>query len=93
MKSAIKILKEQMQFFYLVRRLSVYEIRSLTSGNYLGAAWEIINPAIQILIYWFVFGYGIQQKEPIGDIPYFQWMFAGILVCFFINNSVMKSSK
>ena len=93
MKSAIKILKEQMQFFYLVRRLSVYEIRSLTSGNYLGAAWEIINPAIQILIYWFVFGFGMRQKEPIGDIPYFQWMFAGILVWFFINASVMKASK
>lgn len=93
MKSAIKILKEQYQFFYLVWRLSVYELRSLTSGNYLGAAWEIINPAIQILIYWFVFGYGIRQREAIGDIPYFQWMFAGILVWFFINQSVMKASK
>lgn len=93
MKSVIKILKEQFQFFYLVRRLSIYELRSLTSGNYLGAAWEIINPAIQILIYWFVFGYGIRQREAIDGIPYFQWMFAGILVWFFINQSVMKASK
>ncbi|TWT07171.1 ABC transporter permease [Planococcus sp. CPCC 101016] len=93
MKSAMIVLKEQVKFFYLVKRLSVYELRSLTRGNYLGAAWEIINPAIQILIYWFVFGFGIRQREAIGDIPYFQWMFAGILVWFFINNSIMKSSK
>lgn len=93
MKSAIKVLKEQVNFFYLVKRLSVYELRSLTRGNYLGAAWEIINPAIQILIYWFVFGFGIREREDVGNIPYFQWMFAGILVWFFINNSVMKSSK
>lgn len=93
MKSAVTIIKEQFKYFYLVRRLSVYELRSLTSGNYLGMAWEIINPAIQILIYWFVFGFGIRQREPVGDIPYLQWMFAGILVWFFINQSVMKSSK
>ncbi|SDI35746.1 teichoic acid transport system permease protein [Planococcus glaciei] len=93
MNSAIKIMKEQYLYFYLVRRLSFYELKSLTRGNYLGMAWEIINPAIQILIYWFVFGFGIRQREPVGDIPYFEWMFAGILVWFFINQAVMKSSK
>lgn len=93
MRSMINIIKEQIQYFYLVRRLSVYELRSLTSGNYLGIAWEIINPAIQIMIYWFVFGYGIRQRADVGDIPYFQWMLSGILVWFFINQSIMKSSK
>lgn len=93
MKSAIAILKEQIQNFYLIRRLSVYELRSMTSGNYLGMAWEILNPSIQILIYWFVFGFGIRQRAPVGDVPYFQWMFAGILVWFFINQGVMKASK
>lgn len=93
MKSALTILKEQFSYFYLVRRLSVYELRSLTSGNYLGMAWEIINPAIQIMIYWFVFGFGIRQREPVGDVPYLAWMFAGILAWFFINQAVMKSAK
>lgn len=92
MKSAISVLREQILYFYLVRRLSIYELRSMTSGNYLGMAWEVINPAIQILIYWFVFG-TIREREPVGDVPYFQWMFAGILAWFFINQSVTKSSK
>ncbi|RLQ86676.1 ABC transporter permease [Planomicrobium sp. Y74] len=93
MNSMMKIIREQLRYFYLVRRLSIYELRSLTSGNYLGMAWEIINPAIQITIYWFVFGFGIRQREPIGDIPYLQWMLAGILVWFFITQAVMKGSK
>lgn len=93
MKSVFKVLQEQIQYFYLVRRLSIYELRSMASGNYLGMAWEIINPAIQIAIYWFVFGFGIRQREPVGDIPYLQWMFAGILAWFFITQSVMKGSK
>lgn len=93
MRSSIIVLKEQIQNFHLIRRLSVYEIKSKTSGNYLGAAWDIINPAIQIMIYWFVFGFGIRQRAPIGDVEYFQWMFAGILVWFFINQGIMQSTK
>ena len=93
MKSALIILKEQMQNFHLVRRLSLYEMKSQTSGNYLGAAWEIINPSIQIMIYWFVFGFGIRQRAPVGDVEYLQWMFAGILVWFFINQGITKSTR
>ena len=93
MKSAWRVIKEQIEYFYLVRRLSVYELRSLTSGNYLGMAWEIINPAIQITIFWFVFGFGIRQRADVGDIPYFQWMLSGILVWFLINQGITKSSK
>ena len=50
------VLKEQIQNFYLIRRLSLYELKSKNKNNYLGMAWEVINPSIQILIYWFVFG-------------------------------------
>ena len=45
------------------------------------------------MIYWFVFGFGIRQRAPIGDVEYFQWLFAGILVWFFINQGVMKATK
>jgi len=93
MKSSFVVLKEQIQNFHLVRRLSIYEIKSQSSGNYLGSAWEIINPGIQILIFWFVFGFGIRQREPIGDIEYFPWLFAGILVWFFINQGLMKATR
>lgn len=93
MKSSFVVLKEQINNFHLVRRLSMYEIKSQTSGNYLGAAWEIINPTIQIMIYWFVFGFGIRQRAPIDGVEYFQWLFAGILVWFFINQGIMKATR
>ena len=93
MRSALTVLKEQINYFYLIRRLSFYELKSTTTHNYLGMAWEIINPAIQIAIYWFVFGYGIRQREPIGDVPFFQWMLAGIVVWFLINQGLMKATK
>lgn len=48
MKSALEVLKEQIQYFYLVRRLSVYEMKSKNNDNYLGMTWELINPLFQI---------------------------------------------
>lgn len=101
MRSVVTVLKEQIKSFYLVRRLSVYEMKSANRNNYLGILWEIINPMIQIAIYWFVFGYGIfkavgrpdVQMGDGGAIPYFSWMLSGIVVWFFINQSITMGSK
>lgn len=100
MRSVLTVIKEQIQSFYLVRRLSVYEMKSANSNNYLGVLWEIINPMIQITIYWFVFGFGIFSSTGRGDvelsgelIPYFPWMLSGIVVWFFINQAILQGSK
>ncbi|WP_261131772.1 ABC transporter permease [Bacillus sp. Marseille-Q3570] len=98
MKSVITVIKEQIQHFYLVRRLSLYELKSSNSNNYLGMAWELINPLIQVAIYWFVFGYGIRKRADIPlenglDVPFLQWMLAGIIIWFFFYQSTIKGSK
>lgn len=100
MLSIVTVIKEQIQSFYLIRRLSVYEMRSANSNNYLGVLWEIINPMIQISIYWFVFGYGIFSSTGRGDInlngeliPYFSWMLSGFVVWFLISQSILQGSK
>src|SRR5690625_2944914 len=96
MKSAIKVVKEQIENFYLIRRLSVYEIKSQNRNNYLGTAWEIINPSIQIMIYWFVFS-TLRKRAPIeiGDIevPFFPWLLAGFFLWIFFYQSTIQGSK
>ncbi|AYV73729.1 ABC transporter permease [Bacillus sp. PK3-056] len=97
MASIVKVLKEQVNHFHLIRRLSLYELKSANRNNYLGILWEIINPAIQIAIYWFVFGF-VQERPDIKgangeSYPYFIWMLAGILIWFFIYPAITKSSK
>ncbi|WP_338470692.1 ABC transporter permease [Niallia sp. XMNu-256] len=100
MRSVITVLKEQINHFYLVRRLSAYEMKSANRNNYLGILWEIINPMIQISIYWFVFGFGIFSSTGRADvtlhgeqIPYFPWMLSGMVVWFFINQAITQGSK
>lgn len=94
MKSALTVFKEQFNNFYLIRRLSVYEMKSSNSNNYLGILWEIINPLIQITIYWFVFGFIMMGKgRDVEGSPFFPWLLAGILVWFFVNPAITQASK
>ncbi|USK38644.1 ABC transporter permease [Cytobacillus firmus] len=100
MHSVITVIKEQIKSFYLVRRLSVYEVKSANRNNYLGILWEIINPMIQIAIYWFVFGYGILSASGRGKvdmdgqlIAYFPWMLSGMVLWFFVNQAITQGSK
>ncbi len=93
MKSVVTVIKEQWNSIYLIGRLSLYEVKAANNNNYLGMLWEVINPLIQISIYWFVFGFGIRQQEPVGSIPYLPWMLSGIILWFFINPAILEATK
>lgn len=96
MKSALKVLREQYNNFYLIRRLSFYEIKSNNKNNYLGMTWEIFNPSIQLLIYWFVFG-TIRDRAPIefGEtfVPFFPWLLAAFFLWIFCYQALIQGSK
>ncbi|MFD1170764.1 ABC transporter permease [Oceanobacillus caeni] len=96
MKAAITVIKEQIIHFYLIRRLSLYELKSKNKNNYLGMLWEVLNPAIQILIYWFVFG-TLLSRAPVEvdgrDIPFIYWLMAGFFLWMFFHQSTIQGSK
>lgn len=96
MKSALIVLREQIQNFYLIRRLSIYELVNENKNNYLGMAWEVINPSIQILIYWFVFG-SLRERAPVEvsgvEVPFFTWLLAGFFIWIFFYQAIIQGSK
>ncbi|MCL1630666.1 ABC transporter permease [Sporolactobacillus sp. CPB3-1] len=98
MKSTWKVIKEQINSFYLIRRLSLYELKSENNNNYLGMAWIIINPMIQIFIYWLVFGKILGRSNYVimengVHVRYILWLIAGIYLWFFLQPSVIQGSK
>ncbi|QLK85430.1 ABC transporter permease [Staphylococcus sp. 17KM0847] len=93
MSSVITVLKEHINSFYLIQRLAQFQLKIANHNNYLGLAWEIINPIIQIMVYWFVFGFGIRSNSPIEDIPFIYWLLVGISMWFFINQGVLEGTK
>ncbi|MHA6250852.1 ABC transporter permease [Oceanobacillus sp. CAU 1775] len=96
MKSAFKVIQEQINHFYLIRRLSIYELKSKNKNNYLGVAWELINPAIQLLIYWFVFG-TLRSRAPVEvagvEVEFFSWLVAAFFLWIFFYQGTIQGSK
>jgi teichoic acid transport system permease protein len=93
MKSLFQIVKENVTNFYLIIRLSLFELKSNNRNNYLGMLWEVMNPMILIGIYWFVFGLGIRGGQDVGGIDFLPWMLSGISVWFFISQAILQGSK
>ncbi|QUR93831.1 ABC transporter permease [Macrococcoides canis] len=93
MKDLIGIIKEQIASFIMVQRLAIYQIRIDNTGNYLGSLWEILNPAIQIFIYWFVFGQGIAGGREVDGMAFLPYLLVGISMWFFMNQGILEGTK
>jgi teichoic acid transport system permease protein len=93
MRFVWQVLKEQLLNLNLIFRLALYEEKSKYKMHYLGAFWQILNPFIQIGIYWFVFGLGIRGGSPVGETPFFLWLMAALIPWLFISPCIMQGSN
>jgi teichoic acid transport system permease protein len=97
MNALARIVKEQFTSFPLIIRLAIYETKSTYQMNYLGVFWQFLNPLIQMVAYWFVFGMGIREGHPVptgaGDVPFILWMLAGLIPWFFISPTVLDGAN
>jgi len=91
-QSVKTIIQENYQNRYRLIRLALYELKSMNSGTMLGFLWNFLNPAFQILVYWFVFAVGLNSSAPRGNYPYIIWMITGIIPWFYISNALMSST-
>lgn len=93
MSSFAFVLKEQIKNIYLIKRLAEFEIRISNTNNYLGTAWELINPIIQISVYWFIFGLGFKSNHEMEGVPFIYWLIVGISMWFFINQGILDGTR
>lgn len=73
-------------------RIAMFEIKARHGGMILGNLWNFLNPAFQILVYWFVFGVCLNVSTMDDGISYATWLMGGILPWFFINGAMMHST-
>src|SRR5699024_3252910 len=93
MQAVLTVIKEHFKNFYLIQRLARFQLKISNHDNYLGLAWELINPILQIGVYWFAFGFGIRQNEPVDGIPFIFWLLVGISMWFFVNQGILEGTK
>lgn len=74
-------------------RLAKYELKSQNSATMFGLLWNFLNPALQILTYWFVFQIGLNTAPPRGEYPYIVWMIVGIIPWFYISATLTMSAS
>jgi teichoic acid transport system permease protein len=93
MSAVLTVLKEHIKNFYLIQRLAQFQIKISNHNNYLGITWELLNPALQIMVYWLVFGLGIRSNNPIDGVPFVLWLLVGISMWFFINQGTLDGTR
>lgn len=93
MWDAVKIvLSENWNNRQRMLRLASYELKSQNYGTVFGSLWNILNPALQILTYWFVFAIGLRQDSTQDGVPYIIWMIVGLIPWFFISATLQTST-
>lgn len=90
-KSVKTVINENLSNRRRLVRLAVYDLKNKNGGTVLGFLWNFLNPAFQILIYWFVFAVGLRQGSDIGGVPYIVWLIAGIVPWFFMSSCMLES--
>ena len=73
-----------MRDFRTVLRLAVNDFKARYAGLGLGAVWALLQPAVTIAVYYFVFQVGF-KSVPVANVPYLPWLVAGIVPWFFFS--------
>lgn len=93
-KSIKYVLKENINNMYRIYSIAKYELVSDMRDSRLGIFWNFANPIIQIVTYWFVFGLllskGNVDEHQLKNIPFIDWMLAGMVVWFFISPCITQ---
>ncbi|WP_271402319.1 ABC transporter permease [Salinicoccus roseus] len=94
MKKVFDIFKEQWTHRHLIWQLSIYQIKSQYANHYLGVFWNILQPAMQVLIYYIVFGMGLRGvRGDIDDIPFIIYLVSGLFPWLFLSQGVNSASN
>lgn len=94
MKEVYRIIREQWQHLDTIIRLTKYDKKSAHQSHYLGLFWEFLSPAIQIAIYYIVFGLRLHGKTMLdSDVPYIYWMLMGVIPWFYISSSIVTGAN
>ncbi len=84
-------IKEKMGDVAFVWQFALDDFKTKYAGSALGIVWAFLQPAITMVLYWFVFQLGF-KSQPVDDFPFILWLMAGITPWFFISESIINAT-
>ena len=76
----------------LLWQLTKRDFKQRYLGSYLGILWAFIQPAITVIIFWFVFEVGFKSM-PIDNFPFILWLVCGMFPWFFFSESIQSAAN
>ena len=75
----------------LLWQMTKRDFRQRYLGSYLGILWAFIQPAVTVLILWFVFQVGFKAM-PVENFPFILWLVCGMFPWFFLSESIISAT-
>ncbi len=76
----------------LVWNLAKNDLKKKFAGSYFGVIWAFVQPMITILLYWFIFEFGLHQRASDlrtgAEIPFVLWLMAGLVPWFYFQEAM-----
>lgn len=92
-KSVLLLVQELNNNRALIWNLSKNDFKTKYAGSYLGIIWAFIQPIVTILVYWFVFEFGLKAGSPITGVPFILWFMAGLIPWFFFQEALTNATS
>lgn len=92
-KVIIMLLKELKTNRTLIWNLSKNDFKTKYAGSYLGITWAFVQPIVTIVVYWFVFEFGLKAGSPMMDVPFILWFSAGLIPWFFFQDAILNATN
>ena len=81
----------------LIFKLAKNDFKTRYAGSYLGIVWAFVQPIITIIVYWFVFEYGLSAGTQLSrngiEIPFVLWLSAGLVPWFFFSEALSSATN
>ncbi|MGN2368652.1 ABC transporter permease [Clostridium cagae] len=92
-KSILGLFQELKDNKTLIWNLSKNDFKTKYAGSYLGITWAFVQPIVTILVYWFVFEFGLKAGSPMEGVPFVVWLVSGIIPWFFFQEALLNATN
>ena len=91
-KDLYLFMKDIYQNRKLLLQFSINDFKSRYAGSFLGILWAFINPLFTVLIYWLVFGVGLEAQMIDAKYPFIVYLVTGMIPWFFFSDAFASTT-
>jgi lipopolysaccharide transport system permease protein/teichoic acid transport system permease protein len=94
LKSFYLFIKNLIKSRWLIIQLTKKEFKERYATSFFGSLWAFIQPLITIVVFWFVFEYGLKAGTITGtNTPFILWLISGLVPWFFFSDSFITAGN